>query len=90
MGAFIRTLSGVDRKKALELFTGFIQANTLTADQEEYLKSILDYVCQNGDLEKKMLMQSPFDEYEVLEIFPGKFPKVAEFVALLHDSISVA
>lgn len=89
VGAFIRTLSGVDRKKALDLFTDFIQANSLTADQEEYLKSILDYVCQNGDLEKKMLMQSPFDEYEVLEIFPGKFSN-AEFVALLHDSISAA
>ncbi len=60
------------------------------ADQEEYLNSILDYVCQNGDLEKRMLMQSPFDEYEVLEIFPGKFPKVAEFVTLLHDAITAA
>ncbi len=90
VGAFIRTLSGVDRKKALEIFTQFIQANSLTADQEEYLKSILDYVCQNGDLEKKMLMQSPFDEYEVLEIFPGKFTKVAEFVTLLHEAISAA
>ena len=90
VGAFIRTLSGVDRAKALQLFTEFIQANSLTVDQEEYLKSILDYVCQNGDLEKKMLMQSPFDEYEVLEIFPGKFSKVAEFVTLLHDSINAA
>ncbi len=90
VGAFIRTLNGVDRKKALQKFTHFIQTNALTADQEEYLKSILDYVCQNGDLEKRMLMQSPFDEYDVLEIFPGKFPKVAEFVSLLHDCITVA
>lgn len=90
VAAFIRTLSGVDRVKALQLFTDFIQANSLTADQEEYLKSILDYVCQNGDLEKKMLMQSPFDEYAVLDIFPGKFPKVAEFVSLLHNSITAA
>lgn len=90
VGAFIRTLGGVDRGKALEVFTEFIQANSLTADQEEYLKSILDYVCQNGDLEKKLLMLSPFDEYDVLEIFPGKFAKVGEFVAHLHDSITAA
>lgn len=90
VGAFIRTLCGLNRTKAIQVFTEFIQTNNLTADQEEYLKSILDYVCQNGDLEKRMLMQSPFDEYEVLDIFPGKFPKVAEFVSLLHNIITAA
>lgn len=87
VAAFVRILSGVDRTKALQLFTEFIQANELTADQEEYLKSILDYVCQNGDMVKAQLMQSPFDDYE---IFGGKFPAVARFVTLLHESITAA
>lgn len=90
VAAFIRTLSGVDRAKAVQIFTEFIQANFLTSEQEEYLKSILDYVCQNGDMQKDQLIQSPFDDYQVLEIFPGKFPKVAEFVTLLHKSITAA
>lgn len=90
VAAFIRTLSGVDRAKAVQIFTEFIQANFLTSEQEEYLKSILDYVCQNGDMQKDQLIQSPFDDYQVLEIFPGKFPKVAEFVTLLLKSITAA
>ena len=90
VAGFIRTLNGIDRKKALELFTEFIQANTLTSEQEEYLKSILDYVCQNGDIDKKQLIKSPFTEFDPIQIFGGKFPKVAEFVTHIHESISVA
>lgn len=91
VAAFIRTLIKVDRQKALEKFTAYISENTLTADQEEYLKSILDYVCANGDMETAALInESPFDEISVLEIFPGKFKQVADFVADLHKSITAA
>ena len=90
VAGFIRTLNGIDRQRALKLFTEFIQTNTLTSEQEEYLKSILDYVCQNGDIEKKQLIKSPFTEFDPIQIFGGKFPKVAEFVTHIHESISVA
>jgi len=91
VAAFIRTLIKVDRQKALEKFTAYISENTLKADQEEYLKSILDYVCANGDMETAALInESPFDEISVLEIFPGKFKQVADFVTALHTTIIAA
>ena len=63
IGGFIRKLQGVDRKKAVEIFTEFISANQLTAEQEEYLEGILNYVCQNGDIQVDVLLtESPFDD----------------------------
>lgn len=91
VAAFIRTIIKIDRRKAVRLFTEYISENSLTAEQEEYLKSILDYVCENGDMETAVLVnESPFDEINVLELFPGKFKQVADFVANLHKSITAA
>lgn len=91
IGGFIRKLQGVDRKKAVEIFTEFISANQLTAEQEEYLEGILNYVCQNGDIQVDVLLtESPFDDADEDSIFPGKFHKVGEFVSLLHKTITAA
>lgn len=52
---------------------------------------ILDYVCQNGDIQVDVLLtESPFDDADEESIFPGKFHKVGEFVSLLHNAIIVA
>lgn len=91
VAAFIRTIVKVDRPKALELFTAYISEKSLSADQEEYLKSILDYVCENGDMQTSALInESPFDEVNVLDLFPGKFRQVADFVTNLHNAITAA
>lgn len=88
--AFIRTIVKVDRQKAVQLFTDYI-SEKLTAEQEEYLKSILDYVCENGDMETSApVNESPSNEINVLELFPGKFKQVANFDANPHNSITAA
>ena len=48
VAAFIRKLVGLDRQKAIQLFSDYISANSLTAEQEEFINNILNYVCQNG------------------------------------------
>lgn len=91
IAAFVRTIIKVNRKHAIELFTQFISENQLTADQEEYLMSILDYVCENGDMQKATLVnEEPFSEIDVMELFHGKFAGVAQFVEKIHETISVA
>ena len=91
VAAFIRTIIKVDHSKAVQLFTDYISENSLTAEQEEYLKNILDYVCENGDMETATLInESPFDEVNGLELFPGKFKQIADFVSNLHKSITAA
>lgn len=90
VGAFIRHLNGVDRQKALQMFTEYISQNDLTADQEEYLKSILDYVCQNGDMTKKEIVNNHFFAERLQEVFPDKAMQVLLFVGYIHQSITAA
>lgn len=90
VAAFIRKVVGLDRRKAITLFSEFISANTLTAAQEEFINSILNYVCQNGDMEKKELRDNRFFFESLLAHFPDKAGQVAKFVAWLHDVISAA
>lgn len=90
VAAFIRKVNGVDRKKAIQMFTEFISANTLTAGQEEFINSILNYVCQNGDMEREVLATKRVFIDSLLRHFPNNAARVGEFITHLHDIISVA
>lgn len=90
VAVFIRKVVGLDRHKAITLFSEFISANTLTSAQEEFINSILNYVCQNGDMEKKELRDNRFFFESLLKHFPDKAGQVAKFITLLHDVITAA
>lgn len=90
VAAFIRKVVGLDRKKAISMFTEFISANTLTSEQEEFINNILNYVCQNGDMEKSVFRDNRIFRESLLKYFPDKAPQVARFVAMLHDAITAA
>lgn len=90
VAAFIRKVVGLDRKKAISLFTEFISVNSLTAEQEEFINNILNYVCQNGDMEKKVFRENRIFRDSLLRYFPDKAAKVAQFVTMLHDAITAA
>ena len=90
VAAFIRKIVGLDRQKAIALFTEFISANTLTAGQEEFINNILNYVCQNGDMEKNVFRDNRIFRESLLKYFPNKAAQVAKFVAMLHDAITAA
>lgn len=90
VAAFIRKVAGLDRQKAIKLFTEFISANTLTAEQEEFINNILNYVCQNGDMAKTVFRENRIFRESLLKYFPNKAAQVAQFVALLHDAITAA
>ncbi|ROT18087.1 DEAD/DEAH box helicase [Muribaculaceae bacterium Isolate-110 (HZI)] len=90
VAAFIRKVAGLDRQKAIKLFTEFISANTLTAEQEEFINNILNYVCQNGDMAKTVFRDNRIFRESLLKYFPNKAAQVAQFVAMLHDAITAA
>lgn len=90
VAAFIRKAIGLDRPKAIRLFSDFISANTLTAEQEEFINNILNYVCQNGDMEKNVFRNNRIFRESLLRYFPNKAAQVAQFVAMLHDAITAA
>lgn len=90
VAAFIRKVVGLDRQKAIDLFTKFISANSLTAEQEEFIINILNYVCQNGDMGKSVFSKNRVFREALLKYFPTKAAQVAQFVDMLRDAITAA
>ena len=90
VAAFIRKVVGLDRQKAIRLFSDFISANSLTAEQEEFINNILNYVCQNGDMSKNVFRDNRVFRESLIKYFPNKAAQVAKFVEMLHNTITAA
>lgn len=83
---FIRSLIGVDRREALNRFSEFLSDNTLNSEQEEFLNTIVQYVCENGDITKEIVVnESPFDERLVL--FTSYMVPLGKYIDNIHNVI---
>ena len=60
LGEFVRSIVGLDIAAAQEAFAEFIHAGNLRADQLTFINSIIEYLNQNGVIEKSMLFEPPF------------------------------
>ncbi len=87
VAAFIRAQVGVDRTVAIQRFSDFLSGHVLNAAQEDYLKSIISYVCENGDITKETIVNvSTFSEYG-WEVFGEHLILVRKYVESLHNVI---
>ena len=83
---FIRSLVGVDRQNAVKRFSDFISGNELSAEQEDFLNTIISYVSENGDITKEILVnEAPFDEK--LSVFTPYMLPLAKYVDTLHNVV---
>lgn len=87
VAALIRSLCEIDRVKAHQKFYEFIRTENLTSLQEEYLNSIINYVCVNGDMERRTLGQDPYREFNWQLAFGDNRAKVGNYVDHLHHLI---
>lgn len=88
VAAFIRAQVGVDRQVALDKFSQFLSGAVLNAAQEDYIKSIITYVCKNGDITVDTLVnEAPFDQYKWKLVFGEDRGKVGKYVNSIHDCI---
>ncbi|MBQ5720340.1 MAG: helicase, partial [Alistipes sp.] len=88
VAAFIRSIVGVDRSVAVQKFSAFLSDSTLNSEQEDYLKSIITYVCKNGDITAETIVnESPFSDFEWLDTFGQNFIYVRKYIDVLHNSI---
>ena len=86
VAAFIRSLIGIDRKEAMRLFGDFISCVELNSEQQEFLSSVISYVCENGDITKDIVVnEAPFDE--LLFAFNTCLTQVAKYVDNMHNVI---
>ncbi len=85
---FIRSLIGVDRKRAMLRFGDFISGASLNAEQEEFLATIVSYVCENGDITSQDLINvEPFSEVDWVGVFGAQTQGVGKFVGYIHDIV---
>lgn len=88
VAAFIRSIVGIDRDKALEQYARFLSGTVLNPDQEEYLSTIISYVCENGDITgNTMVNERPFVDFQWQQVFGNDLMNVSRFVNNLHDII---
>ena len=83
---FIRSILGIDRKNAVRMFSEFISGNELNADQEDFLMTIISYVCDNGDITKEIVVnEAPFDDR--LAVFSSYMLPLAKYIDTIHTVI---
>jgi type I restriction enzyme R subunit len=60
LGAFIRSVTGVEQSVLNEAFANFLQVGELRADQMTFINTIISYLSKNGTIDVSMLYSSPF------------------------------
>ncbi|MCH5237054.1 MAG: DEAD/DEAH box helicase family protein [Muribaculaceae bacterium] len=87
VAAFIRSIIGIDRKKAVEQFSDFISNAELNSEQEDFLSTVINYVCENGDITREIVAnESPFDE-QLAVVFTDYLPQLAKYINKIHTVI---
>jgi type I restriction enzyme R subunit len=82
----IRSFIGVDRKEAMQRFGRFISGMELNAEQEEFLMTVISYVCENGDITKDIVVnEAPFDER--LEVFSTCMVPLSKYIDSIHNVV---
>ncbi len=90
VAAFIRVINGIDRQKALQIYAQFIKDSDLTAEQEQYLKEVLDYVSVNGDIQLGDFMEYPLKNVDWRVAFGNQFVSLKDFVKRIHQVITTS
>ena len=91
LAAFIRSLIGLSQEAVNEKFGQYLSGNRFNSQQQEFVKTIISYVRENGDITKADLVNNePFSNYDLNELFGVAIPAIVEIVNVIHGSIMVA
>ncbi len=90
LAVFIRSIVGIEQEAINQKFSEYLNSNILSAKQQEFVKSIISYVQQNGDITKQDLVdKSPFKDFDVVGLFYEKIDVLLKVINNLHDSVLV-
>lgn len=69
----------------------FLSGNAFNSQQQEFVKSIIDYVRENGDINVNDLIEkSSFDNYDIITMFGAQAQVLRNIVDIMHNSITAA
>jgi type I restriction enzyme R subunit len=86
LGLFVRSLVGLDREAAKAAFADFLAARTLTANQIEFVNTLIDHLTEKGQVEPRLLYESPFTDFDPMGV-AGMFSATdaAEVISILDE-----
>ena len=91
LAAFIRSIVGIEQDAINEKFGEFLNGNIFNSQQQEFVKSIIDYVRENGDINiNDLIEKSPFDNYDIITMFGPQAQILRNIVDIMHNSITAA
>ena len=91
LAAFIRSIVGIEQDAINEKFGEFLSGNIFNSQQQEFVKSIIDYVRENGDIDVNDLIEkAPFDNYDIISMFGPQAQILRQIVDIMHNSIIAA
>ncbi len=91
LAAFIRSLINLSQSAINEKFSEYLNDNVLNSRQQEFIKVIIDYVRQNGDITTDIVTnESPFTDMKLFETFGEKLYIVKAIVDQMHQVVVCA
>jgi len=91
LAAFVRSLIGLSQEAVNVKFSDYLSGNLLNSQQQEFVRTIINYVRENGDVElSDMVNSEPFNNYDLNEIFGVNLPAMIAVVRTLHDVVQAA
>lgn len=94
LGKFVRSILGLDINAAKSAFADFLNDQNLNSSQINFINTLIDYLCQNGTIDKDMLFDKPFtniNDQGVVGVFPQQVGKIISIVDGINaNAIQVA
>lgn len=82
---------GLSQEAVNEKFGEYLSGNVLNSQQQEFIKTIINYVRENGDIEVADIVNTePFNNYDINEMFGENVPIIVKVVTILHSSVEAA
>ena len=86
----VRSLVGLDREIANSIFAEYINDNRLNSKQIEFVKTLKEYVIENGIISLDKLKEKPFSNigsiYEIFKDNINVFNEIKENIEQINDS----
>lgn len=86
VAAFIRSIIGIEQETAFEKYRKLIKGAEMTRMQEEYLRNLIRYVSENGDIRTKLLQSPPFNSFTT--VFKQGYNPLIEYIKLISEVIA--
>ena len=83
LAGFVRSLVGLDQAAVNEKFGQYLTGNVFNANQQEFVKMVINYVRENGEITRNDLVNSyPFRFMKpAIQLFGDKMPLLLDVIA---------